>query len=116
MRARVGEYLTRMVSDGYSAKTVKNDMAVLEGLFNLAADRAVISSVPRLPKVRPPKPRAEVLTAGEASQVINAFKVQAFLGHADLSTTRRYVRDTADGLREAARVLELASPQQVTAT
>ncbi|HUM11946.1 MAG TPA: hypothetical protein VLT82_13430 [Myxococcaceae bacterium] len=46
----------------------------------------------------------------------NAFKVQAFLGHADLSTTRRYVRDTADGLREAARVLELASPQQVTAT
>jgi integrase/recombinase XerD len=47
---------------------------------------------------------------------VNAFKVQAFLGHADLSTTRRYVRDTADGLREAARVLELASPQQVTAT
>ncbi|HVN30955.1 MAG TPA: tyrosine-type recombinase/integrase [Thermoanaerobaculaceae bacterium] len=46
---------------------------------------------------------------------VNAFKVQAFLGHADLSTTRRYVRDTAEGLREAARVLELASPQ-VTAT
>jgi integrase len=47
---------------------------------------------------------------------LNAFEVQAFLGHADLSTTRRYVRDTADGLREAARVLELASPRQVTAT
>lgn len=47
---------------------------------------------------------------------LNAFKVQAFLGHADLSTTRWYVRDTADGLREAARVLEMASPQQVTAT
>ena len=46
---------------------------------------------------------------------VNAFKVQAFLGHADLSTTRRYVRDTADGLPEAVRVLELASPQ-VTAT
>jgi integrase len=60
------------LSDGYSAKTVKNDMAVLEALFNLAADRAVISSVPRLPKVRPPKPRAEVLTAGEASHVIAA--------------------------------------------
>jgi len=247
MRARVGEYQTQMVSDGYSAKTVKNDMAVLEALLNLAADRAVIASVPRLPKVRPPKPNAEVLTAEEASRVIaatptgwqrtwvlillrtgirlgeglalkwsdvdlttgslriratrwrglegtpkggrertvplsddaratlaahrhlrgpyvfchedgspftdwdvrevvpqackaarigrrvtnhglrhtvgtvlgehvNAFKVQAFLGHADLSTTRRYVRDTADGLREAARVLELASPQQVTAT
>jgi integrase len=246
MRARVGEYQTRMLADGYSAKTVKNDMAALEALLSLAADRGVIASVPRLPKMHPPKPRAELLTAEEASRVIaatpagwqrtwvllllrtgirlgeglalkwsdvdlttgslriratrwrglegtpkggrertvplcddaraalaahrhllgryvfcqedgspftdwdvrevvpkackaagigrrvtnhglrhtvgtvlgehvNAFKVQAFLGHADLSTTRQYVRDTADGLREAARVLELASPQ-VTAT
>ena len=246
MRARVGDYQARMLADGFSAKTVKNDMAALEALLNLAADRGVIANVPRLPKVRPPKPRAELLSAEEASQVIaatpsgwrrtwvlvllrtgirlgeglalkwsdvdlttgslriratrwrglegtpkggrertvplsddaraaltahrhlrgryvfchddgspftdwdvrevvpkacqaagigrrvtnhalrhtvgtvlgehvNAFKVQAFLGHADLSTTRRYVRDTADGLREAARVLELASPQ-VTAT
>ena len=30
MRARVGEYQARMLADGYSAKTVKNDMAVLE--------------------------------------------------------------------------------------
>ena len=72
MRARVGEYQARMLADGYSAKTVKNDMAALEALLNLAADRGVIASVPRLPKMHPPKPRAELLTAEEASRVIAA--------------------------------------------
>jgi len=38
MRGRVGEYQTRMLADGYSAKTVKNDMAALEALLKLAAD------------------------------------------------------------------------------
>jgi len=250
MRARVGEYQAKKLSEGYSLKTVKNEMAVLEALFNVAADRGVIASTPRLPKLHPPKPKTEALSRDEASRVIaatppgwqrtwvllllstgirlgeglalkwedvslpagalriratrwrgqegtpkggrertvpllspdalvalaahrhlrgphvfcrldgtpmtdwdvreivpnackaagigrratnhvlrhtvgtqlaeggvNAFKVQAFLGHADIATTRRYVHDTADGLRDAARVLNFPSPQlQVTAT
>jgi hypothetical protein len=39
---------------------------------------------------------------GRKTSHVNAFKVQAFLGHADLSTTRRHVRDS--------------SPQDVTTT
>ena len=60
--------------------------------------------------------RARKVSARSRVLALNAQEGRgAELPHAALSTTGRYVRDMADGLREATRVLELASPL-VTAT
>lgn len=71
-RAEVAAFQTKKLAEGLSPKTVNNALAVLGKMLHLAAERDLVKHVPRLKKLRPPKPDADYLTFEEADAVLAA--------------------------------------------
>ncbi|MGZ6131644.1 MAG: tyrosine-type recombinase/integrase [Myxococcaceae bacterium] len=72
LRAEVARFVTSKLKAGLSAKTVRNTLAVLGKPLNLAAERGLIQSVPKLGTPRLTKPEPAFLTFEEAERLLDA--------------------------------------------